>query len=381
MSLCRLAPHPDEPIGYDGSRGGAALDIPIEELKTTRDAALRWLVDGDIRTLDGGYHSIYTPETGAYKDWYEGETSLVCTAGAVLALDSAGYEELALRSAEHICDLAAEGNGKWRGALRAGRRSGYVVANYVSTAVLALLRAYERSRNVRFLEVATAASDFVMDHMQRRDGSIHSPGPLLEQEAGPPDSPPPSSADLAGPLHRRPRPTLGGDRQELLDERVRPIAAKTVSSRSAAFAPQASPGSSNPLSSSTTRPSFDTSSIACGRASRRGSKSTTRSRRIPTRPSLPSLSRPARAWRSLPAVSSCVAARRAGAPNEWSSRDRGAGAGRGPRDRRDPCGVGRGAGCPDTARGCQAGCRALQPSRHRLGRDADGRPARAVRLR
>lgn len=152
--------------------GGASLDTLAEELRATRDTALGWLVDSGIRTPDGGYHSVYKPETGAYEDWYGGETSLVCTAGAVLALDRAGYPELALRSAEHICELAVESNGKWRGALRAGRGSGYVVANYVSTAVLALLRAYERSRNARFLEVAAAAGDFVLDHMQRRDGSI-----------------------------------------------------------------------------------------------------------------------------------------------------------------------------------------------------------------
>jgi hypothetical protein len=149
-----------------------SLETSIEELETTRQAALRWLTESDIRTPDGGYRAVYRPESGAYEDWYDGETSLVCTAGAALALDRAGYEELALRSAEHICGLAIERNGPWRGALRAGRNSCYVVANYVSTAVLALLRAYEHSRNARFLEVAAAAGDFVIHRMQRRDGSI-----------------------------------------------------------------------------------------------------------------------------------------------------------------------------------------------------------------
>jgi hypothetical protein len=152
-----------EAPSVDGSPGA---------LTAARDAALRWLIESGIRTPRGGYHSVYRPETGDYTDWYGGETSLVCTAGAVLALDRAGYHELAVTSAEHICTLAISGAGRWRGALRAGRGSGHVVANYVHSAVLALLAVYERSRNERFLAVATGAGDFVMTRMQRRDGSI-----------------------------------------------------------------------------------------------------------------------------------------------------------------------------------------------------------------
>ncbi|HXJ84917.1 MAG TPA: hypothetical protein VMS64_40270 [Candidatus Methylomirabilis sp.] len=141
-------------------------------MRATRDGALRWLVESAIRTPDGGYHSTFDPGCGEYAAWYGGETSLVCTAGAVLALDRAGHHELALRSAEHICELAIEEDGAWRGALRAGLGSDDVVANHALAAVLALLQAFERSGNARFLEVATAAADFVIDRMQREDGSI-----------------------------------------------------------------------------------------------------------------------------------------------------------------------------------------------------------------
>jgi len=157
------------PVG--SHRPALTLDL-IADVKAVRDGALRWLAESEIRRPDGGYHSMVDPGRGEYTSWYGGETSLVCTAGAVLALDRAGYTELALRSAEHICELAIEEHGAWRGALRAGRGSHYVVANHTLTAVLALLMAFERTGNTKFLEVAMAAASFVLDRMQREDGSI-----------------------------------------------------------------------------------------------------------------------------------------------------------------------------------------------------------------
>lgn len=146
--------------------------ISLAELEATREVALRWLVQSEIRAKDGSYRSIYDSATRSYQNWYPGETCVVCTAGAVLALERAGHVDLALESAERICELAIEDGTRFRRAIRAGRGSRHVLAHYMATAILALVRVHERSQRSHLLAVAADAGDFLIDRLQRRDGSL-----------------------------------------------------------------------------------------------------------------------------------------------------------------------------------------------------------------
>lgn len=122
------------------------MTISANDLRRSYEKAVEWLVNSHIRTPDGAYRSIYKPKTKEYENWSANQTCLLSTSGAVLVLDSLGYEDLALRSAEHICQLAINSDDDFRGSLLSGRGSRFVFANWMSTAILALLQTYQRSQ-------------------------------------------------------------------------------------------------------------------------------------------------------------------------------------------------------------------------------------------
>jgi hypothetical protein len=142
-------------------------------LRSAYDAAVGWLVNSHIRTPSGGYRSIYKPGTHEYVNWYNNETCLVSTAGAVLALDASGHDDLALESATYICGLAIDHDQALQGAIVSGKGGRSIFANWIASAIVALLRAYERSGQERFLAVAASAGRFVINRMQNADGSIN----------------------------------------------------------------------------------------------------------------------------------------------------------------------------------------------------------------
>jgi hypothetical protein len=148
------------------------LSISAANLRSSYEKAIAWLVHSDIRASDGAYCSIYKPGTREYENWSGNRTCLLSTSGAVLALDRLGYEDLALRSAEHICQLAISPNGEFGGSLLSGGGSRFVFANWMSTAILALLRTYERGRADKFLQLAVEAGKFICKRLQNADGSI-----------------------------------------------------------------------------------------------------------------------------------------------------------------------------------------------------------------
>jgi hypothetical protein len=142
-------------------------------LRSAYDAAVRWLTDSHIRIPGGGYRSIYKPDTREYVNWYGNETCLVSTAGAVLALDASGYQELALESAAYICGLAIDDDQTLGGAILSGKGCRCILAHWMGSAIIALLQAYQRSGQESFLAVAASAGRFVINRMQNRDGSIN----------------------------------------------------------------------------------------------------------------------------------------------------------------------------------------------------------------
>ena len=145
----------------------------MTDLRSAYDAAIGWLINSHIRTPSGGYRSIYKPGTHEYVNWYNNETCLVSTAGAVLALDACGHEDLALESATYICGLAIVHDKALQGAILSGKGGRSIFANWIGSAIVALLRAYERSGQERFLAVAASAGRFVINRMQNADGSIN----------------------------------------------------------------------------------------------------------------------------------------------------------------------------------------------------------------
>lgn len=149
-----------------------ATPVLADEVRRCHQKALRWLVQSGIRTSEGAYRSIYRPKTSEYVSWYGGETCLISTAGAVFALEDAGYEQLALQSAEHICELAIVRKNKFRGAIVSGKGSRFIFANWMASAILALLLAYRKSSREQFLDVAVSAVTFIVEKMQRSNGSI-----------------------------------------------------------------------------------------------------------------------------------------------------------------------------------------------------------------
>jgi hypothetical protein len=148
------------------------VTISANDLRSTYEKAVEWLVNSHIRTPDGAYRSIYKPKTKEYENWSSNRTCLLSTSGAVLVLDRLGYEDLALRSAEHICQLAISSDNKFGGGLLSGRGSQFVFANWMSTAILALLQIYQRSRADKFLQPAVEAGNFICERLQNVDGSI-----------------------------------------------------------------------------------------------------------------------------------------------------------------------------------------------------------------
>src|SRR5205823_1087250 len=136
------------------------------DLQSNYEKALQWLVKSNIRNPDGTYRSIYNPKTKEYINWYGNKTCLLSTSGAIFVLESAGYEDLALSSAEHICKLVIEHNDGLKGALLSGNGGRYVFANWMSSAVVALLLAYQRSKYDRFLRAAVRATKFIIEKMQ-----------------------------------------------------------------------------------------------------------------------------------------------------------------------------------------------------------------------
>jgi hypothetical protein len=145
----------------------------MTDLRSAYEAAVGWLVNSHIRTPGGGYRSIYKPGTHEYVNWYNNETCLLSTAGAVLALDVSGHEDLALESATYICGLAFDHDQALQGAIASGKGGRSIFANWIGSAIVALLRAYERSGQERFLTVAASAGRFVINRMQNADGSIN----------------------------------------------------------------------------------------------------------------------------------------------------------------------------------------------------------------
>jgi hypothetical protein len=143
------------------------------DFQSSFERAVEWLVNSDIRASDGAYYSYYKPTTREYENWFANQTCLLSTAGAVLVLDSLGYEDLMLHSAEHICELAIHSTDELRGGLLAGRGSRYVFANWMATAIVALLQVYQRTRADKFCQVAVNAGKFLSEKMQNRDGSIN----------------------------------------------------------------------------------------------------------------------------------------------------------------------------------------------------------------
>lgn len=149
------------------------MSISATHLRSSCEQAVEWLVNSHVRSPDGAYLSIYKPKTKEYENWYANQTCLLCTSGAVLALNSLGYEDLALRSAEHICQLAINSDDELRGGLLSGRDSRFVFANWMSTAIVALLQTYQRSQADKFRQVAVEAGKFISEKMQNEDGSIN----------------------------------------------------------------------------------------------------------------------------------------------------------------------------------------------------------------
>jgi hypothetical protein len=146
----------------------------MTDLRSAYDAAVGWLVNSHIRTPGGGYRSIYKPGTREYVNWYNNkDTCLLSTAGAVLALDASGHEDLALESATYICGLAIDNDQALQGAIVSGKGGRSILAHWIGSAIVALLRAYERSGQERFLAVAASAGRFVINRMQNGDGSIN----------------------------------------------------------------------------------------------------------------------------------------------------------------------------------------------------------------
>jgi hypothetical protein len=145
----------------------------MTDLRSAYDAAVGWLVNSHIRIPGGGYHSIYKPDTHEYVNWYNNETCLVSTAGAVLALDASGHEDLALESATYICGLVIDHDQALQGAIVSGKGGRSIFANWIGSAIVALLQAYERSGQERFLAAAASAGRFVINRMQNADGSIN----------------------------------------------------------------------------------------------------------------------------------------------------------------------------------------------------------------
>jgi hypothetical protein len=145
----------------------------MTDLRSAYDAAVGWLVNSHIRTPGGGYRSIYKPGTHEYVNWYNNETCLVSTAGAVLALDASGHEDLALESATYICGLVIDHDQALQGAIVSGKGGRSIFANWIGSAIVALLQAYERSGQERFLAAAASAGRFVINRMQNADGSIN----------------------------------------------------------------------------------------------------------------------------------------------------------------------------------------------------------------
>lgn len=168
-----------------GVKGPTARDDLRRRAMGCAEDARRWLKTSGIRQQDGAYRSIYDPRAKTYSCWYGNETCLNATTGAVLALSAAGEIELALQSARHICELSIHSPGsRHHGAIRAGRGSRLVFTNWIMSAVMALLRAHEVSREERYRSVAIAGGLFVADRMQHADGSIRqaaSSGPVLER--------------------------------------------------------------------------------------------------------------------------------------------------------------------------------------------------------
>jgi hypothetical protein len=135
--------------------------------------ALRWLQRTGIRCPDGAYRSIYEQRSRRYTCWYDNKTCLNATTGAVLALLEVGERDLAAQSANHICELAIPLSAThYGGAIRSGRGSALIFANWIMSATGALMRVYDATGHSRYLEVAESAGRFVRDTMQASDGSI-----------------------------------------------------------------------------------------------------------------------------------------------------------------------------------------------------------------
>jgi hypothetical protein len=149
------------------------MSVAAAELRSSYQKAVAWLAHSDIRGQDGAYASMYNPDTRKYENWSGNQTCLLSTAGAVVALDSSGYDNLALRSADYICQLAINGGQEFRGSLLSGRASPFIFTNWMSTAIVALLRIYQRTRIAKFAQVAGDAGRFVCEKLQNRDGSIN----------------------------------------------------------------------------------------------------------------------------------------------------------------------------------------------------------------
>ena len=149
------------------------MTISANDLRSTYEKAVYWLINSQIRTRDGAYRSVYKPKTKEYENWSGNRTCLLSTSGAALVLDSLGYEDLALHSTEHICRLAISSDDKFGGGLLSGRESRFVFANWMSTAILALLQTYQRSRADKFRQSAVEAGKFICERLQNADGSIN----------------------------------------------------------------------------------------------------------------------------------------------------------------------------------------------------------------
>jgi hypothetical protein len=148
------------------------LSISAASLRSCFEKAVAWLIHSDVRCSDGAYYSIYKPKTKQYENWSGNRTCLLSTSGAVLALNRLGYHDLALRSAKHISGLGIQ-FAPFRGGLLSGRESQFVFANWVSTAILALLQTYERTQCKRFRHAAIDAGNFIREKLQNKDGSIN----------------------------------------------------------------------------------------------------------------------------------------------------------------------------------------------------------------
>ena len=147
------------------------------DLQRVHDDALQWLVESNVRTPDGGFRSIYKPATRAYENFNRGDTCLLVTSGATRLLYQTGHEALARQSAEHILGLQIS-HGHAEGAIPVGKNARFCVSSYMMFGAQALLQAYERTQDGRFLDAAVRAGTFVLDRMQYRDGSVVAIYPL-----------------------------------------------------------------------------------------------------------------------------------------------------------------------------------------------------------